>query len=383
MPATLTAAAAYLASKRVVATTLTTAEIEEHVPRALRENAAFSAQTIYAEHISETYRDITTALDGRALNPTEIRTRMKLRLQRLGYEPADADAGTLKDLSSDLRTNLIINQNLSNARGYAAWRSTQNDTLLTVWPAQEMYRAMTRSKPREWRIRWNDARRSLGEGNTSATYAESDHGPFKALKNDPVWSAISRFGNPWPPFDFNSGMRLRQLRAAQAREDKILTADNAPRPQRDPMSQLQSSSAAGVPASILQEWIKPFAERARLHAGRVFVAPPSANLAAVIDAAQAGAAAQADFGFASQPMIAAAGLPPITTMAINANDVPELLAASSRAALEAAADKVKDAAITASGSVITATAADGSIYSFQKLPGPNTTLQLKSIKVQP
>ena len=61
---------------------------------------------------------------------------------------------------------------------------------------------MTRSKPREWRIRWNDARRSLGEGNTSATYAESDHGPFKALKNDPVWSAISRFGNPWPPFDF-------------------------------------------------------------------------------------------------------------------------------------------------------------------------------------
>ena len=53
------------------------------------------------------------------------------------------------------------------------------------------------------------------------------------------------------------------------------------------MSQLQSSSAAGVPASILQEWIKPFAERARLHAGRVFVAPPSANLAAVIDAAQA------------------------------------------------------------------------------------------------
>ena len=33
-------------------------------------------------------------------------------------------------------------------------------------------------------------------------------------------------------------------------------------------------------------------------------------------------------------MIAAAGLPPITTMAINANDVPELLAASSRAAVE-------------------------------------------------
>ena len=114
----MTTAARYLASKQVVTTTLSSAEIEEHVPRALRENAMFSARTIYAEHLAETQRDIQAVLDGK-LGPAEVRTRMGLRLTKLGYQPAPEDTGTLKDLSSDLRTNLIINHQTQNARGYA------------------------------------------------------------------------------------------------------------------------------------------------------------------------------------------------------------------------------------------------------------------------
>ena len=127
MPATLTAAAAYLASKRVVATTLTTAEIEEHVPRALRENAAFSAQTIYAEHLSETIRDITTAPSMVApLTRTEIRTRIscacgsatsRRRRRRHSQRPillicAPAQSSRVKRTSAQ-RPRLL------------AWRSTQ------------------------------------------------------------------------------------------------------------------------------------------------------------------------------------------------------------------------------------------------------------------
>jgi hypothetical protein len=32
-----------------------------------------------------------------------------------------------------------------------------------------------------------------------------------ALKDSEVWSRISRFGTPWPPFDFNSGMGVRNI----------------------------------------------------------------------------------------------------------------------------------------------------------------------------
>jgi hypothetical protein len=36
-------------------------------------------------------------------------------------------------------------------------------------------------------------------------------GRFVALKTDPVWKKLSRFGTPWPPFDYGSGMGLRDL----------------------------------------------------------------------------------------------------------------------------------------------------------------------------
>jgi hypothetical protein len=31
-------------------------------------------------------------------------------------------------------------------------------------------------------------------------------GRMIALKSDPIWTAISAFGTPYPPFDYNSGM---------------------------------------------------------------------------------------------------------------------------------------------------------------------------------
>ena len=84
-----------------------------------------------------------------------------------------------------MRTNLIIAMQEAEARGYAVWRSQQDEAVLTVWPAQELYRAQFRQKPRDWRTRWNEARADLGEGNTSATYAVSASGPFVALRGDP------------------------------------------------------------------------------------------------------------------------------------------------------------------------------------------------------
>lgn len=303
----MTTAAKYLASKPVVTTTLSSREITEHVPRALRENAMFSARTIYAEHLAQTQADILEILDGN-LGAAEVRTRMGLRLKKLGYNPEPQDEGGLQDLSSDLRTNLILDHQTKNARGYAVWRSQQDDALLKVWPAQRLVRGSWRRKPRDWRTRWNDARRELGEENTTATYATTEDGPFEALKNDPIWThpGVNRFGNSWTPFDWNSGMVLRQMMADEAREKKILTDDNAPAPRRDPMEYVQVSSAASVPAPILDEWVKPYGRRARVIDNKVAVTPHPDVVKAIVDTGKTSKAnASAVFGYVPQAEISA------------------------------------------------------------------------------
>ena len=37
-----------------------------------------------------------------------------------------------------------------------------------------------------------------------------------ALKDDPIWTEISAFGTPYPPFDFRSGMWVRDVSRAEA-----------------------------------------------------------------------------------------------------------------------------------------------------------------------
>ena len=179
---------------------------------------------------------------------------------------------------------------------------------MTLWPAQELYRAEIRIKPREWRKRWNDARRDLGEAATSATYATSDSGPFVAQKNDPIWThpEVNRFGNPWTPFDYRSGMRLRQVMANRARELGVIKEGEKPAVRRDPMEYVQVSSAAGVPEPILDEWIKPYGRRARIIDGKVAVTPHPDIVKAIVDAGREPATkAAAIFGYVPESQISA------------------------------------------------------------------------------
>ncbi len=300
-----TTAARHLAAKLPVTTALSAAEIADYVPQALRDTSVFSARTVYAEHVAATQADIVKSLDG-TLGAAEIRARMKLRLAKLGYQPDPDKRGGLQDLSSDRRTNLVISMQESAARGYAVWRSHQDPALMTVWPAQELYRALSRKVPRDWQRRWNDARRALGEGNTSASYAATQAGPFVALKNDPIWTRpeVNRFGHPWTPFDYESGMRLRNIKASAARSMGVLQGKAYPKPQRDPMRQPQSASAQGVPQGVLDAWVSQYQGRAVVSEGRVWVAPDASVIGEVLAAAASGARATAVFGFASARLLA-------------------------------------------------------------------------------
>jgi hypothetical protein len=312
----------YIRSLLPVSTPLSAAEIAEHIPQALRDASVFSARTVYAEHISATQADIAQALDGKT-SAADVRGLMKLRLRRLGYAPDPADAGGLKDLSSDERTSLIVNMQMQRASGYAKWRSDQDPAILDAFPGQEMFRAGSPKVPRDWPARWDTARAELG-ASTSATPSSSG---FYALKNDPIWSQISRFGSPYPPFDYGSSMRVRNVGRRQCRALGLLAdaelADDLLRPARDPMDgNVTSSSAAGMDPELVRAWVNSFGDRARLYTGRdglprVAVAPPPSAAVQIADAVKAGSKASADFAFAPDA-VAPAG----TTLRVSAADIP-------------------------------------------------------------
>jgi hypothetical protein len=329
----------YIRKLLPVATPFTSREIAEHIPRSLRDASVFSARNVYAGHVADAQQDIASALEGK-MSAAEVRGMMKLRLRRLGYAPASAEAGSLTDLSSDARASLVVNMQMQRASSYARWRSDQDPAILDAFPGQELYRAGAPKVPRDWQARWNAARASLG-ASTSALEAVSANGPFFALKNDPVWVAISRFGSPFPPFDFASSMRVRNVGRRRCRElgllkDEALARDLL-RPARDPMDgNVSSSSAAGMDPALVNAWAESFGGRARVYTGRdglprVAVAPDqSVALAQVTEAARAGAKAEADFGLAPDALTKPGALKtpvgPDTSLRITADQARHIIA---------------------------------------------------------
>ena len=330
----------YMRSLLPVSTGLSAAEIADHIPQALRDASVFSARNVYAGHVADTQQDIALALDGK-MSAAEARGLMKLRLRKLGYAPSEAEKGSLTDLSSDARASLVVSHQLQRASGYAKWRADQAPDILDAFPGQELYRAGSPKVARDWQARWNAARAALGTA-TSALESSSQSGPFFALKNDPVWPALSRFGSPFPPFDYASSMRVRNVGRRRCRELGLLKdaalAKDLLRPARDPMDgNVSSSSASGMDPALVQAWADSFGGRARVYPGRdgqprVAVAPPAAAAAQVVDAGASGAKAETDFGFPSVRALADIGsavgadLRPDTAFRLSADQVRHILA---------------------------------------------------------
>ena len=221
------------------------------IPAALRERAMFSARVTNADFLQEAadlvesilnpqrvLRPLTASeraagirsaeLTGRSL-PAEgklvtegmdvptARLQLKQFLTKIGYSPAPEDAGTIKDLRTDRRLNLILKTNTEMAQGFGYWQQGQQEGALEAFPAQELYRAEDREKKREWRARWEGAGgRFFG-------------GRMIAAKDDAVWQEIANaedgLGNPYPPFAFGSGMDVRDIARSEAIELGVITED--------------------------------------------------------------------------------------------------------------------------------------------------------------
>lgn len=193
-------AAGKVRSKQVTPRAMSTAQWDM-VDAQIRERAFFMAGVDNARILSA-FQHVAKEIAAGRMSLPEGRRKLREFLAAIGYEPAAEDAGTLKDLTSRRRLDVAMETNANLARGWAERRANLGDI---TNPGQELYRQRQAREPRDWASRWAEAAAAVNwEG-------VARDGSFIALLTSPIWVELSRFGYPYPPFDFNSGMRVRPI----------------------------------------------------------------------------------------------------------------------------------------------------------------------------
>jgi hypothetical protein len=204
------------------------------LPVAIRQQALFSARLNTLSPLIQIGSDIRAILSGER-SESEARRDIRTALRAAGYQPPADAIGGLRDHTSKTRLDLILQQNVRAARGYGKWASDMDPDLLDMWPAQELIRVMARRNPRgDWKRRWVEAGGRLYGGR------------MLALKTDPVWVAISRFGVPYPPYDYGSGMGVRDIPRDVAVRLGLITETEALTPQPIPFPSVTEASIPGI-----------------------------------------------------------------------------------------------------------------------------------------
>ncbi len=131
-------------------------------------------------------------------------------------------SASITNHGSVARASIIVDTNAAMAAGYASAIQSNSYGARLAFPAQELVRIEERERKRDWTRTWQQHGGHLYGGR------------MIALKGDPIWVKISRFGNPYPPFDFNSGMGVEDVSFDEAVSLGVIEDDYKP-PEASPM----------------------------------------------------------------------------------------------------------------------------------------------------
>lgn len=233
-------AAQKLAEKTPVAAKLTSREWED-VPLALRDRAFFSSRVESARLVRRMRDDLAGALAqsrdrrGRGFDRDNFigRARELAAAEGVSTIGAPGEIGSIKDIRSVARLGLVYDTNTQMAQNWARMRTDFAAGALDAYPAWRFERIEDRIKPRGdafWRGRWNAAGSAVGwRGASSEAMA--------ALKTSPIWMALGAlgpFGNPYPPFDWGSGMGVADLTREEAEAIGLLDPGRPMPPAKEP-----------------------------------------------------------------------------------------------------------------------------------------------------
>jgi hypothetical protein len=207
---------------------LSTREYQQKLSQAVKSRATFMAKNQNAGSLDLLNTLITKIVGGPDSVASGERTaerrdqpmlldipQAKLELQdylvQSGYKPKAGEEGTLTDLTSERRVDLVLKTNIDTTLGYVNWSEGQDQDVLDMWPAWELYRLTDPlGEKRDWLMRWRLAGGKL--------FGER----MIALKNSEVWNKLGDpglfddgLGNPYPPFAFSSGMDVKDVTRAE------------------------------------------------------------------------------------------------------------------------------------------------------------------------
>ena len=197
------------------------------VQAGLRDRAFFSSQVTEAKILPAMRQNVAELVAG-GKSPSEVRRDLRAYLGSIRYD-AGENRGTIKDLTTKARLDVMMKTNADQAKGYASHLRATTTGAILAFPAYELVRVQQRKLPRNWDARWMNAAKAVGFDGVSRDLSRKI-----ALKTSPIWAALSRFGNPFPPFDFNSGMGVRDVKKSVCREIGLLGKDEQPEIQQPP-----------------------------------------------------------------------------------------------------------------------------------------------------
>ena len=177
----------------------------------------------------------------------DIVGEMRARALERGLTPTGPRP--MEDIADESRLRLIGQMAEDTARERARFERNNDPDILFEWPAQELIREEAREKPRDWAARWRAAADDVGWEGVARS------GEWIARKDSPIWVALSAFGQPFPPFDYNSGMGVRYVDRDRAVELGLVAEDEEIANPGERFQEQLGASVQGM-GDTEREWLK-------------------------------------------------------------------------------------------------------------------------------
>lgn len=171
----------------------------------------------FDDEVDSVVRLMTTKGPGQ-INKATARLKLKNFLKDQRYVPQEP--GSVSDLSTDTRLDLILETQARMSRGLRQYEQDTTRLAKSMYPCWEFARVEQRKEPRPWPEVWEEHGGQFFPG--AGSYPE---GRMIARKDSTIWTAINYFGNSYPPFAFNSGMGLRGVARDECVRFKLIRAD--------------------------------------------------------------------------------------------------------------------------------------------------------------
>lgn len=178
----------------------------------LRNRAFFMSRVTNERLLSDARRGVRERLES-GKSASEIRRDLRKVITEEDRPKDPKDRDTIKDVWTKRRLDTMIEQNVRQAKGYAEHIRATTQGALLAFPAYELVRERRSKEPRNWDARWRKAAEAVGWRGVNRKTDEKI-----ALKTSDVWKRLSAFGNPFPPFDWGSGMGIADVPREKAEE---------------------------------------------------------------------------------------------------------------------------------------------------------------------